>query len=336
MAWFVGLSAAIGSAAAQQAPPTTTETALWQQVCATRVSPPISGLRPDFAAARRRCESVAAAAQRYLTIYPGGAHRAEAVRCLMFALFEAGALSGGDFSELRGRIDWYAAHGTTDERAEAAYWRSVLRLDAPPATQPSADASEATDLPAPLAAEALRERFDAASRADDRDAMRRIADALARDCPDAGVTRDVRAILARLDAVGNPFHVSFTDADGRSLDTSAWVGAPVAIVVWESGDAASRATLVEAEALRRANPELRLVGVNLDVRLTDCQRTCAAAQIEWPQWSAGLGAAHPFARAWGVERSPMVFVIGRDGRLRGATGDERWKSLVRGALERGG
>lgn len=317
-----------------QGAPTPSEAALWADVCQATIDPAPAGARPDFEAARQRCEVRAAAAREYLTIYPGGRHRPDAVRILLLSLFEAGALSGGDFGRLRQRIAWYGAHGTPDERAEAAYWRGVLRdpVSAAPATSESGDREHA---PTGRPVLRLREAFAQAQRELDRDSMKRIAALLERDHPRSFVTREAQATLARLDAVGKPFRIAFTDAAGQAHDSSAWVGGPVAIVVWVSRDAESRSLLREIDAFARDSRDLRLVGVNLDVLPADFDRARADLGIEWPQWFSGLGAAHPFAQAWGVERTPAVFVIGRDGRLRGAVTGDRWKPLLQAALQGG-
>jgi len=92
--------------------------------------------------------------QLYLTLYPGGAYRDEAVHIELQTLFELATLEDGDFEPLCRRVqELLAAPPSPDAEQEAAFWevtcRRVARVRGRDAdTQPTTAASQPA---APLA-----------------------------------------------------------------------------------------------------------------------------------------------------------------------------------------
>ena len=105
------------------------------------------------------------------------------------------------------------------------------------------------------------------------------------------------------------------------------------IVVWDSIEPECRKRIREVEAFRKRHRELLVFGVNLDGRREEMSRVADDLEIRWPQFNDGRGRANEFARTWGVSRTPVVFVIGRNGRLLGSTSGAAWRALAEKALE---
>ncbi len=177
--------------------------------------------------------------------------------------------------------------------------------------------------------------FDDALAHHDLAQMEQIVDGLRVHFPKHVVTDRLAGQWKRERAVGRPFWLTFVQPDGVTLDTRTWVGQPVLIVVWASSDAACRQLLSRADQFRREDPELRIVGVNLDLDRRDMTATMAELKLDWPQFNDGLGPANSFAREWGVHQAGWVFVIDRAGRLVGSAPADGWERLASETLRSG-
>lgn len=193
--------------------------------------------------------------------------------------------------------------------------------------------------------ELLRELFDAAQRAGDLAAMREIVGALrgkdsvpnaaspGRDAestspatPGTAAGETVLAArLARLEAVGRPFAFEFRIAEGEVIDSEKWRGSPVVIVVWDSRTPSALKRLREVDGARKIHMETRTLGVNLDADVDEMRAVLRELEIAWPQFNDGRGRANAFARQWGIERTPLVFVIDAEGILVCAREDDSWQ-----------
>ena len=112
------------------APAQSPEDVLWRQILTLQGERPTT--QPQgawFESARRQRQGVAEKLRLYLTLYPGGTHRVEAVRLELAALYELCSLDGGDLARLRARVDEHLQAGKPDDPAvwEAAYWQILCR-----------------------------------------------------------------------------------------------------------------------------------------------------------------------------------------------------------------
>jgi hypothetical protein len=338
----------VADAAASQ--PISRDEALWQQVVALheQLVARQAGADPSAVALPRR-RMLLERVRLYLTLYPGGPHRDEAVRLELSMLFEIAALSGGEFEPLAARVREYL-HNPPSEQVlhEAAYWAIFCeRLKRPTATQPT---SVPVTEPDPSLLAAYRQYvecypasrytprlvtvlFEQAHRVGDRQTMRRLVKGLSAAFPDHAVTALLAAQLRREEAVGSAFWLRFPGVDGDWVDTREHAGRVVLIVVWAGFDAAARDCAASVEAFRRANPQVRVVGVNLDASRDLMSAACDALGIDWPQFNDGLGWANEFARAWGVRQIPGVFIVDGAGRLVGFGNKRTWEQLAASALK---
>ncbi|HUU95871.1 MAG TPA: TlpA disulfide reductase family protein [Phycisphaerae bacterium] len=344
----VGDAAQVSDAASQ---PVSRDEALWQEILTLHealVARQAGGAPPSAAALPRR-RTLLERVGLYLTLYPGGPHRDEAVRLELTMLFEIAALSGGEFERLAARVRDYL-HNPPSERVlhEAAYWAIFCeRLKRSTATQPTSVPVTDPDASLLAAYRQYVERypasrymprlatilFEQARRVGDRQTMRRLVKRLSEAFPDHAVTALLTAQLRREEAVGGAFWLRFRGVDGNWVDTREHAGRVVLIVVWAGFDAAARECAASVDAFRQAHPQVRVVGVNLDATRDQMSGACDALGIDWPQFNDGLGWANEFARTWGVRRIPGVFIVDRAGRLVGFAGDRAWEQLAAHALE---
>lgn len=353
LAWAsaVGPAQTAASASPGQAGSDSREERLWDQIVTLRDrAPTTQPFENWFASALTNKRALAERVRLYLTLYPGGAHRDDAVRLELATLFETASLSGGDYAPLRERVDRYLSSPPNAAALhEAAYWKILCdRLaGSNTATQP---ASMPASLPTTEPLEAYRRYvrryphsrhvprlatilFEDAARRGERAEMRELVDLMSRAFPKHLTTEGLAARLRREDATGKLFWLAFRDADGRSVDTRELAGRPVLIVVWAAYDEAARRCASEVEALRREHPELAVVGVNLDATRAAMSAATAELGLDWPQFNDELGRANSFARRWGVRRIPRVFAIDRSGRLVGSASQSEWKRLAFVALK---
>lgn len=321
--------------------------------------------RPDATLAGR--EELLRQTRSYLSLYPGGRRRDAAQRLELETLFEIGALRGGDWAALRSFLEAQRATEPSAATVEEFAWWSALLASIDAAAVPDATAlttSKPASIPAgptdardvaanqhekliladdqssPMrefstrfpagrhAATILRRLFDQAERAADLGEMQRVAVLAAQRGPDDITSALLTGRIARVKSVGQPFELSFELGEGEKFSTTKWVGKPIAILVWDSRSDASMRTLREIEAMRRGTPDLEAVGVNLDADPREMRESLRAAQISWPQFNDSHGRANAFARAWGVERTPIVFIVDRQGHLAGAVATDDWKARV--------
>lgn len=332
----------------QAAPITPHEQTLWDRVVeAQRPVPATQPFRDWFDAARQRRRLLLSRVDLYLTLYPGGAYRDEAVRLELLTLFELGALRGGAQAALTRRLDeLLAAPPSVAAQREAAFWAMTVRRP-PPAGVPDVSAA-ATELD-PESRRAFQEcvrtqprdrhvprlaalLFEDAARRDDRAVMTELVDLLTREFSTHPVTAAVRGQWHRREAIGELFEPPLRTPDGKPVDWAAYRGRPVLLVVWAAFDDNARRTVQRINHFQAGHAQVAAVGVSLDETV---ERTATAArelEVNWPQCNDGRGWGGEFVRQWGIDRLPHVFVIDAAGRLSGSDGGEGWEALVREVL----
>lgn len=325
---------------ASPVPVTSPDAALWESIERLSNDDPAAVGSGGFATRVERRRQLLEKLRVYRASYPGAAKIDEACRRELATLFELGTLGGGDFAELQRVVaTWFERPPSPASLHEAAYWRIELRSargefgnvrvrlgdgDWEPARL---DAYREYAAAYPLSRHVPRIAtilYDDAARRGRQDQMRDIATQLAREWPDSGVTEQLSADLRRREATGKPFALRSATTTGE-IDTTAWRGQTVVIVVWSSIDAASRGRVAEVESVRAARQNVRVIGVNLDQSSDAMLAAAHSLNIEWPQVHDGRGWAGDFVRTWGVRAAPFVLVIDPRGNLVGSTGGDEWR-----------
>ncbi len=340
-----------GAGEPRSSQPVSRDEALWRETCELDHQVALTKPFPDnvegaLQARRRLLEK----ARLYLSVYPGGPRRDEVVRLELKALFEIATLSGGAYGPLQERVEAYLRRPPSEAALyEAAFWAihcrrltqasATSRPTSAPIARRDADLADAyrryiEQYPgsryAPRMATLL---FDVAAGRGDEDAMRQVVAQLRRSFPEHPVAALLTAQLRRRDAVGRPFALAFETADGRRVDTTESKGRPVLIVVWAGFSEPARLCVRRIEAFRQGQPELCVVGVNLDESEDRMNAVCTELGLAWPQFNDEMGWANRFALQWGIRALPQVFVVDREGRLSGSSGAEGWRELALTVLE---
>lgn len=318
---------------------TSQEQALWQSVVTLRDSQPTT--QPFdrwFEAARRQRQALLDRTRLYLTLYPGGTHRDEAIRTELTALFELATLGDGTLAALCERVAVLLRNPPSPAaEQEAAYWQIVCeRAESRPTSQPGDMGEDPALLAAyrryvdrypdsPYVPRLATLLFEDAARRADRPTMLAMVELLGTRFADDAGTEGVRAAWRRIEAIGHPFWLQGQTADGEELDSRRYLGAPVIVVVWAGYDLAACQRAVAIELFRQTRPTVHVIGVSLDETAEAARAAARRLRLTWPQYFDGLGWGTTFVRTWGVREMPFVFVIDAEGRLVGATAGEEWR-----------
>lgn len=337
--------------------PPSREERLWQRVVGLmQATPATQPFGQWFVAADHQRQRLCDVLRLYLTLYPGGAHRDDAIRLELVNLFELGTLRGGQLDPLRERVNaLLAAPPSEFAECEAAYWqiicdraaspRAASRPTSRPADEPfgPVDDNQRTAYEAYLAkyprshyAPRLAALlFEDALQRGDRGAMQAAVAHLEEYFPAHAGTAEVRGAWQRESGVGQPLRARLRLLTGKDVDTADYAGRPLLIVVWAGYDEVARQRVAEIERHRRVHPDVQVLGVSLDEGAEATRAAADTLAIDWPQSNDGLGWGGEFVRAWGVRRIPWVFVLDRAGRLLGSTDGDGWKKWADQALADG-
>ncbi len=208
---------------AQEVLATAREQEFWESILAlTRSTPATQPYESWFAAARAQRRALLARVQLFLTLYPGGVHRDEAIRIELNTLFELGTLGtggtaptssdgGDDLAALRERVQAYLRNPPSQAALEeAAYWdilcrRSVATTE--PTRTPAGSnelgeqpASEASSAPVVGAGDLLAAYRDYVARFPRSRYVPRLASLIFDDAVARGDQDALRSIVAALRA----------------------------------------------------------------------------------------------------------------------------------------
>jgi len=336
---------------------TGSEAALWAEIETLAALPPAPTSQPyadRFAQLRRARESLRERLRLYQMLYPGGAHRDDAVTLELQTLFELGSLAADDLAALRARIAELRRQPPSQTALqEAEYWALLcdkLIRPAPPAElptatrpAPAADESEEAWLAAcrgylarfPDARHVPRivdELAVAACRRSDLAELQALVTALAAKFPDHAVTRRLQARVRLQSAVTTMFHVEHRCASGEKTDTRTALGRPVLVAVWPAADVAGRTFARDVEQFRRDHPDVHVVGVCVAGSPDAVNSAAETLELAWPQVLDEAGRDDSLSAQWGLSRLPQLLAIDRQGKLLGIADRDGWRDLAERAL----
>jgi thiol-disulfide isomerase/thioredoxin len=124
--------------------------------------------------------------------------------------------------------------------------------------------------------------------------------------------------LKKLDAVGKPVALQFTAVDGREVDLAKMKGKVVLLDFWATwcGPCVGEVPHVVA-AYDRLHPKgLEIVGISLDREKDSLTKFVAERKMEWPQFFDGQFWQNKYARQFGIEIIPAMWLIDKQGNLR--------------------
>lgn len=160
----------------------------------------------------------------------------------------------------------------------------------------------------------------------DPDAKQAVLNRIAKDYPDFEQIESVKASLAQMAKIGQPFELSFKDAvTGRTVDIKELKGKVVLVDFWATWCGPCVAEMPHLkEFYAKYHPQgVEILGVSLDEPeanggLKALKDFVAKNGIPWSQYYQGNGWQSKFSSAWGIQSIPATFAIDKQGKLYGS------------------
>jgi len=124
--------------------------------------------------------------------------------------------------------------------------------------------------------------------------------------------------LTKLKALGQPVDLQFTAVDGRGVDLAKLKGKVVLIDFWATwcGPCVGEVPNVK-KTYEQFHPKgFEIVGISLDKDKDKLTQFTAEHKMEWPQFFDGLFWQNKYARQFGIESIPTMWLIDKKGNLR--------------------
>jgi len=165
--------------------------------------------------------------------------------------------------------------------------------------------------------------FQTASQAEDPKKQVELFKRITHDFPNSEFAKNAEGNLKRLESIGKPFELEFTDAiKGTEVSMKSLKGKVVVIDFWATWCGPCVGEMPKMKALYEEYKDkgVEFVGVSLDRPkeeggLDSLKSFVAKNEIKWPQYYEGKTSASDFATAWGINAIPSLFVVDADGNL---------------------
>jgi peroxiredoxin len=315
----------------------------WAQV--TALDLPVTKLSPDPLKARlslkERFETQIAVNEAFLKQYPDDPHVYDSKLRMAVAQARLGSLEQNP-SMVKAALNQLAIleNQAPDEnqRAEASFrlislqWQD-LGKDPDQRRERAVASAQAFAQRYPQDRRSARLLAEAASLCDNHPEQKRplIQEALGLSTEPA-LTLRLKDDLKRLDQLGNPVTLSFTDTGGATIDLARYRGKVVALVFWAAESAPSLLWMRDFTTYASEVPDLKVVGVSLDQDRTDLDAAIKALNIDWPVAFDGKGWQNSIARQLGINAIPTLWLIDRQGTLRALNARDNYQFIINGLL----
>jgi thiol-disulfide isomerase/thioredoxin len=128
--------------------------------------------------------------------------------------------------------------------------------------------------------------------------------------------------LKKLDAVGKPVELQFMAVDGRQVDVAQMKGKVVLIDFWATWCPPCVGEVPHVvDTYEKLHPKgFEIVGVSLDKEKSSLTQFVAEHKMGWPQFFDGQYWQNKYARQFGIESIPAMWLIDKKGNLRDMNG----------------
>jgi thiol-disulfide isomerase/thioredoxin len=163
---------------------------------------------------------------------------------------------------------------------------------------------------------------------------------IVREYPDSHWGELAGGTLRRLDAVGKPFDLEFTEArSGAEISMKGLKGKVVVIDFWATwcGPCVAEMPTLKKLYAEYKDKGVEFIGVSLDNKVggLEALRAFVAKEgIAWPQYFQGDGWDSKFSASWGINGIPTVFVVDQEGKLFSIEARGQLESMIPELLDR--
>jgi thiol-disulfide isomerase/thioredoxin len=186
--------------------------------------------------------------------------------------------------------------------------------------------------------------FQVASRIRDPEKQKELLKRTVAGYPDSRYAKMAEGTLKKLDGVGKPFELEFTDAiNGTQVSMKGLRGKVVVIDFWATW---CGPCVAEMPKMKKLYEEYRgqgveFIGVSLDQPkdqggLDRLKEFVAKSEIAWPQYYQGNGWESEFSSSWGINSIPAVFVVDPEGKLYSVEARGKLETMIPELLKKKG
>jgi thiol-disulfide isomerase/thioredoxin len=229
-------------------------------------------------------------------------------------------------------------------KADGAYFKTVLALQSTARTAEAAVAAVEEFLrAAPKDERGPMLLYSVASDLTDPDKQKTLYKRVLTDYPDSRPAKMIEGYFRKLDGVGKPFDLEFTDAiTAKKVSMKDLRGKVVVIDFWATWCGPCVAAI---PSMKKLYEEVRgqgveFIGVSLDEAKDEggfdtLKEFVAKNEIKWPQYYQGGGPESAFSMSWGVDSIPCMFVVDQEGKLFSVDAQENLEEIISELLKKG-
>jgi FimV-like protein len=147
----------------------------------------------------------------------------------------------------------------------------------------------------------------------------------------SGETKEqAEALLRKLNLLGKPFELKFTDLSGKEQNIKNYAGKVVLVDFWATWCGPCRAALPEVkEVYSKFHAKgFEIIGISFDKEKDTLNKVIAEEAMTWPQYFDGLAWENKIGAKYEISSIPTVWLVDKKGNLRDLNGRQSLAAKV--------